>query len=243
MLEEKTALVIAIDKDNYEIANLLLQQSGIETENNYLDQNHVDDYCYIEMDDDYDEDNGDDYYFPDYSIYKTECSALFRAVDRKKHQIVKLLLSQKDIDVNSKSITIKDDIDISKEIPPLGAAIENDDIEMIKILLSKSDIDVNLKIKSINNRTNKEIEYDESLREETMLYYAVEKGNIEITELLLSKSEIDVNALATITKYLKKTIDDKKIKEEVSKEFLSVLHLAVKNVNIPIIEILLSTKE
>ena len=64
-------------------------------------------------------------------IYKP---ALYFAIETRNMDIIKLLLSHKDIDINAP---------FQKGKSPLHLAVQNNDIEIVKLLLTYPNIDVN----------------------------------------------------------------------------------------------------
>ena len=131
----------------------------------------------------------------DYSGY----TLLSVACEYGELEIVKLLLEQPNIDVNTKNdkgwtplhiayridilklLLEHPDIDVNnirdKNENPLSRACKQNHIELVKLLLARPEIDVNI----------------QDYYSKTPLYIVCENNNIEIVKLLLAKPEIDVN--------------------------------------------------
>ena len=134
-------------------------------------------------------------------------AALILACENGHIEIVKMLLTRSDIDVNKSACAIdvnkayndgctalmcaiikgnieivqilldRSDIDVNKSACALSEACEYGYIEIVKMLLDRSDIDVN---KADNDGW-------------TPLMRAIFNGNIEIVKMLLTRRDIDVN--------------------------------------------------
>lgn len=153
----------------------------------------------------------------DYVNY--EKTSLYTAVCNNDIEIVKLLLSKKEIDVNFKFYSyIKGNLEVD---------------EYFKIKIDKNDDDYDYYVDE-RNKCN------ERLIEESALLIAVGKCQIEIVELLLSKNEIDVNFISTLIEY-KFNDDDGKLFEYHKRKW-TALHLAVYLENKEIIQMLVKHK-
>ena len=95
-------------------------------------------------------------------------AALILACENGHIEIVRMLLTRSDIDVNKTD---------GSRFTALMYAITEGNIEIVQILLTRSDIDVNME-----NRWGC-----------TALVYAILNGHIEIVKMLLTRSDIDVN--------------------------------------------------
>ncbi|KAK8895481.1 hypothetical protein M9Y10_023947 [Tritrichomonas musculus] len=130
---------------------------------------------------------------------KTQITLLHYAIKRGCFEITKLLLSNPNLKINSKSIyTINESggcvcyTSSSKEITKssLYFAIHTENTKLIQLLLENPQIKINSGISKFNyGWSNKKI-----LQEKTPLYLAVEKQNIEIVKLLLKHPEINIES-------------------------------------------------
>ena len=123
----------------------------------------------------------------EYNEIMIEKTSLIAAIEKQNIEIVKLLLTNPDIDINY--IILKTDYLLKISKPTLYCAISTKINEIIKLLLSRSNVDVNerkIKQKINNNVIEKEM---------SLLYKAVVTENIEAVKLLLSHQNIDVNFL------------------------------------------------
>ncbi len=153
---------------------------------------------------------------------------LHYAIKMGNTEVVRLLLSYKEININ-----IKPEYNGKS---PLHYAIETGNIEIINLLLSHKEININEKdkyrettlnyaIKSGNLNIfnivikNKKIDMKTNL-DENSIRYAIESGNLEIFKALLSYKEIDANSI---------------LKE-------NLLHHAARVGNLEMLKILLSFK-
>lgn len=165
------------------------------------------------------------YYSQDQNYHRYEGETpLSASITNERIDIIKILLSQKNIDVNCKSIYFDSGI---SEKAPLHRAIELQNTEIVQILLSRSEINVNLL--SIFNENYKLLE--EKYVENAPIHLAVITNNISILNLLLSHPFIDINMKSYF--YIYK--DWKKISHE-----RTAFHMAIENKNIDIVKILLS---
>lgn len=196
---EKNALLIAIQKDNLDVVKLLLLNPNIKV--NEICTNFLKETLY-DLVSIPNEPNRLDIF----DLYKTEeNSALHLAIIKGNIEIINLLLSHKEIDVNiiNNNNTIKTKLlrengqikstDITKEekemIAPLHLAIASNNYEIAKHLLLHQNIDVNIKY------LRSKMKY---IEEKYPLYIAIEKNNKSIVDLLLLKKEIDVNTINII---------------------------------------------
>lgn len=173
-------------------------------------------------------------------------SLLRIAIDNKDFEMVRLLLSRKDINVNEKyedttiygysEDCIHDDCKCYVKML-LHISIEKQCFEITKLLIERKELQINEKSFFSEICINRFKEgmyvkyryYDEF---KTALQLAVEKKDKELVALLLSHPNIDVNSLSerTYTKY-----NGDEIKEETT-----ALHTAVRNKDEEIIKLLLN---
>lgn len=149
------------------------------------------------------------------------------SIEKGNLEIIKLLLTREEIDVNAKTIYkeyANDKYDYEKA--PLHLAIEKGNLEILKLLLSFPSIDINsFEINTYNSSSS-----NYAIINSTALHYSVLTDNFEIFKLLLSHQDIDVN-LCYFNEYRNN------IKEEtVNKNALS---LAIEKKNPKMIEMLL----
>ncbi len=150
----------------------------------------------------------------DYQNINSKKTALYLAVENENIEIVKILLSHKDVDVNilnesnaeytrgrsDEYFSYTDYKTKNKKRTALYLAVLKENTEIIKLLLENKRIDVNV----INTSTfdtawdKGDVYFTEYKKERTALYLAVQKRNIEIINLLLSNNNIDVNILNSI---------------------------------------------
>ena len=100
--------------------------------------------------------------FGDESTKEEENTALYISIKKENIDILKLLLSHQNLNINEKSIHKKSSIYTEKsiwkyfdgseeEITPLSSSIQNNnDDEIIKLLLSHNKIDVKIKLKGMH---------------------------------------------------------------------------------------------
>lgn len=133
---ETPALNLAVRKENLRIVQLLLSKNDIDVNSKNI--------SII-----YEKDINDDF---NIQTERLEYTALNNAILNKNIEIIKLLLSRNDIDVNSLQIryfssdnneneNIWDELTIETA---LSVAVKNNLPEIVELLLSKSDIDVNI---------------------------------------------------------------------------------------------------
>ena len=232
---EKALLIIAAEKGNIEIVELLLQCTGIDINEKYV----------FEML------NG---------RKREETTALVSAIKNNFFEIAKLLLEFDDIDVNSKYVQKKHRIRVKTiERTCLFLAVSNENEEIVRILLNNDDIQVNKKsilhfrrrheektalLKAIEIGNDKIVSllldhpeinvnicsfedklYCQSKTLKTALLLAIENGSIEIIKLLLQRQDIDVNFFSIIE------LNDKKDK-------ITPLCFSVEKNNAEIVELL-----
>ena len=111
-----------------------------------------------------------------------ESTVLFLAVEKKNLEMIKLLLSVDDIDVNFPYKSKK--ISTTIEETPLYKAFELGETEIVKILLENQKINVNIPYKSQGK--GKKI-----LKKTTILHDAVKNEDIELIKLLLQNKKIN----------------------------------------------------
>lgn len=251
VIETKTALQIAIDKNDPYIVNLLLS-------NKKIDVNKKCKYYIEELENSYE-----------------EKSALFYAIEKKNIEIIQLLLSHENIDVNNENnfclyfnkrceefkwcwwisklknewthwddeeeldSCFTEEEDLIYEMienhmkTPIHLAVEQNNIEVVKLLISSNNLDINKKkkdfsiIKPDQKKKRHAYLYKHSQdNEKTAFFTAVKKNYTEMVELLLTVQNIDINSKCKVRK-------DNEI---------TALHCAVKNHNKKIIELLMKDK-
>ena len=121
-------------------------------------------------------------------------SALHLAVMKGNVEIVKLLLSNENIDVNV--FNHINETDYEDENTALYTAVKNGKLKIVNLLLSHKNIDVNI----LNNST-----CGEDKTSETALHLAVRKRKINTIRLLLKHEKIDINVKDKIN--MKKPIE------------------------------------
>lgn len=264
--ETKTALFTAIEKNYYEIVKTLVlnEQIDVNFQNKMLTYNDYDNIFKTKWDD-----------WPilnEYGEYiSIVISPLFLAVNNENKEIVKLLLSNKNINVNQMSIFYRysserihdfqvDNTRFEVNKNPLHLAIEKGNIEIVKLLLQCEKIDINsLKIYKTYGDDDECYSNWLKITEQTPLHVAIEQNNIEIINLLLKNNKIDVNLLQTklngtisFDDFEKWFDSDGSIYTNTRKnidyfenkiEKMSELHLAILKENIQIIKLLLSNRK
>lgn len=165
---------------------------------------------------------------------------LMIAISNKQNEIAQSLIEKHSFDINE---VIKDYDD---KITLLHFAVINENIEFVKYLLRKQDIDVNKTAELVDFDDNSKI-YEES----TALHLAVKIENIEMIKILSNCQSIDVNILYQCKKFKiynsffcrpKRKCVQKNIQEPEEIVKMTALHIAVKQNNADIVEILLSNK-
>ena len=220
----RTPLSYAIEKNNSDIAKLLIARNEIDV--NYL--------CKC----DYDENTG----YAHRSSYDYTKSYLFLAVENENVEIVHSLLSKSNIDINCESSydifkyfhRIRNSLRWNDKYKKtaLFLAVEKENFEIVKLLLSNENVDVNCSCS---------FEYDPEhhiKEEQTPLLMAVSKQNIEIIGLLLSNNKIDVNCVGNyIDNYI--GYENETHYECSDEKLITALSIAIQNQNIEIIKLLL----
>lgn len=134
-------------------------------------------------------------------------SVLYLAVENENIEIINLLLSNSDININSTSVSN------GKEDTALNIAIRKNNIEIVKLLLANLEIDVYPQPKKGNKIENPliiasrnknyeiielllkypKIDKNEDFAKENILINAINDNDIDIVKLLLSDPNINVN--------------------------------------------------
>ena len=170
-------------------------------------------------------------------------TALTSAIEQESFEIVKLLLKNKNINVNIPMMTkknvyyyksydpfhfnpFKEDglkffYDNIEEKSPLVIAIEKGNVDAVKQLIEHEELDVNFINKTFNMRDDT-VEWEKT----TALNIAVDKENIEIVKLLLECKNLDVNFK----------------NQRAQNKMRTALHTAVEKGNLDIIQLLLYHK-
>lgn len=131
---------------------------------------------------------------------KRERTALHLAIENNDIEIVKLLLSNDKVDVNScikftsfgseKNENINYSCAIKQETPALYFAVDENCIEIVRLLLKNEKIDVNLpSVNKIDSSDTKFSKYEEI----APLHVAVKNKRIEIIRYLIENEKINVN--------------------------------------------------
>ena len=186
-----------------------------------------------------------------YLCDKVRKTPLLLATEYGYIEIMKFLLSQKNVDINETSETVKYRAggcevytkSATKEmITPLSAALKKGNFIAIKFFLSQPTIDVNIDFTEI--KINMKKFYDEIVdifkvqkgrikNKITTLCLSVMSNDIDIVKLLLNVPNVDVNKVSVI--------DSEKYRETAM--IRAPLHLAVDEKNIEIIQLLLQQKD
>lgn len=151
---------------------------------------------------------------------KSEKTILHGAIKKGNYEIVQLLVENKDIDINNKSLTPKFDI----EVTPLYEAIQNGNVKCVQCLLDHKNIDVNLKS-------------SQGREQLAPLYSAVINNYIDIVLILINRNDISINL---------KSIQYEEDCNECTLEYyreISPLYLAVQYDRYDIVKLLLENKE
>ena len=165
MHERKSALIYACKKGFVDIVDLLLKNPKIDVNKASWE--------YIK--------------FRNYK-YESKYSPLVIAILDDKTEIVKLLLKQKNLNVNNEMYFLHNELEVNKT--PLNIAISRKNIAIVKLLLDHPNINV-------NEETEHIIEYPKYTEMYTTpLSSAIELNNIDIIKLLLNHPKIDVNSLS-----------------------------------------------
>ena len=200
MTIKKTALHVAVEKENIELIQLLLNTNNIDvnikTYESFNEPRFVQyaEWCREPVK--YDK-----------CLLSTEKTALYIATEKNNLEIVKLLLNHKDTQVNTISYVRKplsDELynterDITTGKTALEVAVKNENNEIVQQLLQHNNIDVNIKCFKFG------IEYwqgygggnDDLFIRKTVLHTAVKIENLDLVKLLLANDNIDVNAKYT----------------------------------------------
>ena len=206
-------LIVSISNNHANIVDLLLKCGGIDINDEFIEYKK--------------------------GFYQLVGNGLYNAVLHDNSKIVKLLLNDKNIDVNKKSYQkffLADSFIHMNENIPLFMAIENKNIEIIKLLLSHPKIDINMYslIYDANKNPN-ENENSKLFHRQTALYLTIKSECLEIVKLLLNHPNVDVNIMSFNTnsddKYEETPLycSIRENKDEITKLFL--MHPKI-NVNI-----------
>ncbi|KAK8841958.1 hypothetical protein M9Y10_026914 [Tritrichomonas musculus] len=160
-------------------------------------------------------------------------TALHIAIEKENIEIVKILLTRKDIDINFYWKSKIESYLIDDKKTALHLAVEKSNVEIVKLLLLYQNIDVNCLTLAFKGP---------DLIEKTALQIAVENENAEIVKLLLSKPNIDVNKYM-ICNTLLRSCHRKEMtalciaveKDNIEITYLLCLH-PYTNINIPFIQ-------
>ncbi|KAK8899206.1 hypothetical protein M9Y10_001510 [Tritrichomonas musculus] len=175
---KKAALHIAVQKKLFKYVELLL--SNPRTDVNILCESFKEYWSSGSTDYEADFNDVDFYYINPKDDIEMSSAALHMAVDNNDTEIVKLLLSHPNIDVNilSKSKNVSE--------TALHRAVYKGNEEIIELLLSHPKIDVNIPTKDSKSYTN---------GNKTALHIAYQKEKTKIIKLLLQRNDINVDAL------------------------------------------------
>lgn len=168
---------------------------------------------------------------------KEEEAPINAAISNDDDEIVQLLLNQKDIDVNLRSLKYDEDIDectseFYREVTPLyQAAGFCKNPKIVQLLLNQKNTDINaiINIREEQYYTSTGKRFDPRNIEETALYAAVNNGKLENVRILLTQENIDVN-------FKSKTYCNKLF------HAMSILERAVYRRNLDILKLLLEDK-
>lgn len=226
---QETPLLLAVKKENIKIIQKLLDHPNIDVNKKSIMRN-----SYLEL-------------FGRCRCVgqiRSEKSALYLAVENGYTEIVKLLLSVKDISVNDKFVYNEK---VKEEKTLLHVAFESMHFEIIRLLLKRNDLDVNAKkIITIIGEFGQKTE-----SQKTPLYILVELGLTAVVELLLKRKDIKINEKSVFTrkgctKYVDVVVnyegdtDSLPVEEEDYREEKTVLLAAVEHYNIEMVSLLLS---
>ena len=145
---------------------------------------------------------------------------------------LQLLISNSNIDCNTKSVVILPDKSIKSNATPLFKAVINKSYKIVQLLLQNKNIDVNIK-SFVSERSGQSNNVLES--EKTALYAAVENDQARMVRILLSHPNIDVNVKSS------KSL----ITNDVDGNYAKIkapLHVAVLTGNTDIIKMLLENR-
>lgn len=219
--EKKVSLHIAVENQDVETVKLLLSHPFIDANFKFIRRKER--FC--EYYSSYGNRRSDSRY------YDYEKTALHIAIEIQNIEIIKLLISCPEINVNAKYIS-SDSGQEKREQAALHMAIDSKNIEIVKILLSCPNIDVNIKNFYHNY-------YDKYIYERTPLNTAIKMRNIDIIKLILENKNIDINKKST-SKYVidrwKKNyelVDERSaLQEAVYDDDLNFVKLLLENKNI-----------
>lgn len=175
---------------------------------------------------------------------KTEKNPLYLAIEKRYTEIVKLLLNNKNINLNEK-FSYKEKTEEVRTI--LHVAIESSDSEIVHLLLEHKDIDVNAKKTYSFSGEFGHL----TTSQKTPLFLAVENGKAKIVKYLLDRKEILINEKSIFTrngctKYVEFVVnyegdkDAMPVENEDYREEKTVLQIAVERRNAEIVNLLLS---
>lgn len=194
MFTVQTGLSAAIEKGNNEVVRILLSNKNIDvnvqsvlTVTNFVGDSSDDE-------DEEEEDNNLFFHHNIRGVYKKIVSPLHEAVIQGNEEVVKLLLSNPNIDVNNK-LEYHDFGNYGSyhiEKTALHIAIEKGYTKIVELLLSHPDVNVN-QICRHNDGTYSFPQGHDRYIDKIPLILAVENENIEIVKLLLNHPKIDVN--------------------------------------------------
>ncbi|KAK8836716.1 hypothetical protein M9Y10_037232 [Tritrichomonas musculus] len=188
-VDEKTPLIIAIELERIDFIKLLLSQPNIDVNARKI-SNYYNYSCLPAKNTKLEYD------------FVNEKSPLHVAYEINNMEIIKILLSFPNIDVNNKYIkkkvkgeVVNDQIEknnnfykvlVIEDESLLSIAISDNNIEFIKMLLENPYIDVNIEETKYIDDNRCMIKYRPFIK-------ALEMKNIEIIQLLLSNSKVDIN--------------------------------------------------
>ncbi|KAK8852941.1 hypothetical protein M9Y10_017936 [Tritrichomonas musculus] len=212
-----TDLHVSAAKGTPEIVELMISQKGIKINSKFVSKSDT-------MTNESEQANKG----KEREINKT---ALHIAFENNNSDIVKILLRNENIDINSilltkyKFIEVLNERKKTIELSPLFMAIQKGMLDIAELLLERDGIDINLRCKTSEDDIK------------TALSEAVFKDNMEIVKLLLDKDNLKINDYVTInfTDYSEE--DEEKRKK--SRESTS-LHVAVRKENLEMVNLLLS---
>lgn len=182
-----TALNIAIENNNVDAVRILLLNPKTKVDINQVSSEFI-----------------------HYEINKKEeMTPLYIAVNTRNKEIVRLLLSKSQINVNDpynysyeKGYSVYRGLEsTSIKKTPLSLAVENEDVEIVELLLARENIDVNIPFEYKSNYTikkNNSERQSETVKILSPLFVAVQKDNDRIVEDLLIKSQINLQFVSII---------------------------------------------
>lgn len=128
----------------------------------------------------------------DNGMSSNQMSALHIAIEKENIDILKLLLSCKNIDVNAVTDIFIYPNELQKSA--LHIAVEKENLEIVEILLNCKNADVNL---YMNQNSTERYGLKER---KTALYMAVEQENFDLVKLLCSNENINIDIRYCSTK-------------------------------------------